>query len=148
MKQCFWDTNLFIYLLENNPNFGSQVLHLDQLMQKQQLLLVTSYLTYGELLVYPNRQQEQHLLQLYHKLFRSSRLTLLPFKLETAECFAGIRNQGVKAPDAYQLACAAEAQTFLFVTHDKDLTRLSIPGISHIMMLENAIELLTAKGTL
>jgi hypothetical protein len=45
----------------------------------------------------------------------------------------------VKSPDAIHLGTAAEAKTDLFVTNDKQLQRLTIPGISFIAGLDGVV---------
>ena len=48
----FWDTNLFIYLFEQNPTFGEQVRQLRLRMRcSAAISLATSALTIGEILV-------------------------------------------------------------------------------------------------
>jgi len=48
--RVFWDTNLFIYLIERHPTFYPKVLALHQKHRDQGDELVTSTLTLGELL--------------------------------------------------------------------------------------------------
>ena len=45
MANIFWDTNLFIYLLEENPDFGHRVRDLRRRMLARGDRLVTSALT-------------------------------------------------------------------------------------------------------
>lgn len=53
MARVFWDTNLFIYLVEDTPHWGDQVVALRQRMLRRGDLLFTSALTVGEVLVQP-----------------------------------------------------------------------------------------------
>lgn len=71
-------------------------------------------------------------------MFRRRGLELLPFTAAAAERFAAIRLLGVPAPDAIHLATAAEAGTDLFLTNDRRLLPLAIPGIQFISTLDAA----------
>ena len=53
MKSIFWDTNLFIYLLEDSPQFGQAVADLRRRMLRRNDRLFTSAMTVGEVLVKP-----------------------------------------------------------------------------------------------
>ena len=53
MKSIFWDTNLFIYLLEDSPKFGQAVAELRRRMLRRNDRLFTSAMTVGEVLVKP-----------------------------------------------------------------------------------------------
>lgn len=53
--------------------------------------------------------------------------------------YATIRHdRSIKAPDAIQLACAAQAGVDLFITNDDRLSRAVVPGIQFITSLERA----------
>ena len=63
--------------------------------------------------------------------------TVLPFDLGAARRFAEIRqDRSIRAPDAVQLACAAQAGVDLFITNDERLSRKKIPAIQFIQSLE------------
>ena len=51
MANIFWDTNLFIYLLEDSPGFGAAVRDLRRRMLHRHDRLFTSAMTVGEVLV-------------------------------------------------------------------------------------------------
>ena len=53
MANIFWDTNLFIYLLEGNTSFGAVVKDLRRRMLQRNDRLFTSAITIGEILVKP-----------------------------------------------------------------------------------------------
>lgn len=53
--KVFWDTNLFIYLIERHPTFLPKVLGLSQQHRDRGDDLLTSTLTLGELLAQPLR---------------------------------------------------------------------------------------------
>ena len=53
MARVFWDTNLFIYLFEDNAEWSPRVIDLRQKMLARRDELVTSWLTVGEILTKP-----------------------------------------------------------------------------------------------
>ena len=55
MARIFWDTNLFIYLLENNPTFMPYVENLRVRMLTRNDQLLTSTITLGEVLIKPTQ---------------------------------------------------------------------------------------------
>jgi predicted nucleic acid-binding protein len=136
MSRIFWDSNLFIYLLEDHPEFSQAVADLRQKMLERGDQLFTSVLTLGEVLVKPSAMGDQALCQLYEKTLGSTAL-LLPFDLKAARRYATIRhNRSVKAPDAMQLACASEAGVDLFITNDHRLQSKQVEGIQFIVALD------------
>jgi predicted nucleic acid-binding protein len=67
------------------------------------------------------------------EVFESNFVEVLPFTLATADLYARIRaQQGVSPADAIHLACAAHAETDLFLTNDAALPGKVIPGIQFI----------------
>ena len=138
MSRVFWDTNLFIYLLEGFGPQSDRVAALRERMLERADELCTSTLTLGEVLVKPTEQSNHALRQRYEDvLSRTARL--IAFDRDTARRYAEIRrNRGIRPPDAIQLACAAQAGVDLFITDDDRLGRLTIPGIQFLVPLERA----------
>jgi len=65
--------------------------------------------------------------------FLSPQIELLPFTPETADHYARIRgNHRVSPADAIHLASAAQYGVDLFLTNDRRLQGLTIPGIHFI----------------
>ena len=136
MSRIFWDSNLFIYLLEDYPEYSQAVADLRQRMLERGDRLLTSTLTLGEILVKPSALGDLALCQLYEDILGKTAL-LLPFDLAAARRYAVIRrNRSVKAPDAIQLACAGEAGVDLFVTNDHRLQGKQVEGIQFIVALD------------
>jgi predicted nucleic acid-binding protein len=138
VSRVFWDTNLFIYLLEDFGPQSDRVAEVRQRMLERADELVTSTLTLGEVLVKPSEQGNEALRQRYEDvLSRTARL--VSFDRETARRYAEIRrNRTIRPPDAIQLACAAQVGVDLFITNDDRLSRLAIPGIQFLVPLERA----------
>lgn len=138
MSRVFWDTNLFIYLFEDYGEFSKDVSGLRQRMISRGDQLFTSTLTLGEILVKPTEKGDDELRRSYlHALTISA--VMLPFDEETAEHYAMIRqDRSIKAPDAIQLACAAQARIDLFITNDDHLKGKVVSGIQFIASLKGA----------
>lgn len=138
MSRVFWDTNLFIYLIEGTGERSRQVLELYGRMRERGDSLFTSALTVGEVLVKPVERNNEALRRRYEQALGSG-ATVLPFDIDAASHYAEIRqDRSIRPPDAIQLACAAAAEMDLFITNDDRLTRKSVRGIQFIQPLGNA----------
>lgn len=135
MLRVFWDTNLFIYLVEGSAEFGALTIALAERMKERGDQIYTSTLTLGEVLIHPERFGRSDLRKEYEEVL-SRRATLIPFDKDTARIYSRIQAQKkIKASDAIQLACAAQCQADLFVTNDDELTRAVVPEVKFITTL-------------
>jgi uncharacterized protein len=133
MARVFWDTNVFIYLFEQNPEWSPRVVEFRKKMASRGDELLTSWLTVGEILTKPKEVGNTMLEKSYLNFFTSAAVELVPFELEAAKRYADIRSrERVRPADAMQLACAAAAGTDLFVTNDSRLSGLAISGVTFI----------------
>jgi len=138
LSRIFWDSNLFIYLFEDNGDLSERVALLRAQMLKRNDELLTSTFTLGEILVKPIENGFHSLRRQYEDVLQSIS-TLIPLDVEAAAIYASIRqDRSIKSPDAIQLACAAHARTDLFITNDGHLQGKVIPGIHFIVPLANA----------
>jgi predicted nucleic acid-binding protein len=138
MSRIFWDTNLFIYLIENRGEHAAQAIRVAEKMKQRGDTLLTSAFTLGELLVRPTAMRDRALCTAYESIL-SSRANLIPFDAGAAKAYALIRgDRTIKAPDAIQLACASYASVDMFITNDARLGGKVIPGIQFIVPLANA----------
>jgi predicted nucleic acid-binding protein len=138
MSRVFWDTNLFIYLFEDYGELSKEVSGLRQRMISRGDQLFTSTLTLGEILVKPIEKGDDELRRAYLQAVTVAAV-MLPFDQETAEHYARIRqDRTIKAPDAIQLACAAQARIDLFITNDDHLKGKMVSGIQFIASLKAA----------
>jgi len=136
VTRVFWDTNLFVYLLEGGA-FAARVRRLRARMLERGDELVTSALTLGELLVRPRERSESAARD--HETTVRQIATILAFDAACAPRYAAIRaDRTIKAPDAIQLACAAGASVDLFITSDDRLSRKHVPDVKFITSLERA----------
>lgn len=134
MSRIFWDTHLFLYLVEDRGERGARAAALRAWMVGRGDLLCTSTLTLGEVLAWPDAAAAGRLEHAIH-----AAATVLPFDRRAAARFAEIRRDpSIGAADAVQLACAAAAGVDLFVTGDDRLSRAHVAGIQFIRSLEKA----------
>ncbi len=133
MARVFWDTNLFIYLFEANPEWSPRVVEFRRKMRARGDELLTSWLTVGEALTKPKELGNAILEKSYLNFFLSRSIELVAFEAEAAKRYAEIRSrERVRPADAIQLACAAAAGTDLFVTNDSRLSGLVVSGITFV----------------
>lgn len=138
MSRVFWDTNLFIYLVEERGR-ADLVAALRQRMIERGDDLLTSALTLGEVLVKPMEAGDDALRRRFEHVISMS-ATVLPFDADAAPRFAEIRrDRSIRAPDAIQLACASVAGVDLFITNDDRLSRKTVRGIHFIQPLDRAM---------
>ena len=136
MSRIFWDTNLFIYLLEDYGKLSKAVVDLRKNMLTRGDQLLTSALTLGEILVKPAEQGNEELCRKYEEAITRTSL-VLSFDLKAARLYSSIRcDRSVRAPDAVQLACAGGAVVDLFVTNDRRLQKKWVDGIQFIVSLD------------
>ena len=138
MSRIFWDTNLFVYLLEDKGELTERVVALRERMVERSDELITSTLTLGEILVRPVEAGDDDLARRYEQAIMSAAI-VLPFDRRAAVAFAGIRrDRSMAPPDAIQLACASVAGVDMLITNDQRLSRKVVPGIHFIQSLANA----------
>jgi predicted nucleic acid-binding protein len=82
VRAHFWDTNLFIYLIEQDPNWFFKVESLSREMIKNKDSLVTSTLTLGEVLVKPIRDKHFDLERKYREILANSSIPTNDERLE------------------------------------------------------------------
>jgi len=137
MSRIYWDSMLFVYFLEGHSQFGPRVRQIHQEIIRRGDSLCTSIFTVGELLTGPEKTKAFLRVKETKEYFQSEEIVLIPFTIRTAEVYAKIRAANSVLPaDAIHLASAAEAQADLFLTNDKKLQRLNIPGIKFIAGLD------------
>lgn len=137
MSRVYWDSMLFIYWLEDHPDFAKRVEVIHSRMKQRQDRLITGAFTLGEVLAGTYRKRTAEIANEYRELLLAIVAEVVPFTLETADHYARIRGTlNVTPADAIHLAIAAQAGTDLFLTNDKSLVGKIIPGIQFIATLE------------
>jgi predicted nucleic acid-binding protein len=131
---------LFIYWLENSPQFAKRVGAIHSRMKERGDELITGAFTFGEILAGPYRIGAVKAADECKRLLESVVSEIEPFTIETADRYAYIRGKlGISPADAIHLACAAQAGTDLFLTNDKHLLGKTVPGVHFIASLDTTI---------
>jgi predicted nucleic acid-binding protein len=128
---------LFIYWLEDNPQFARRVGAIRARMEERGDQLITGAFTFGEILAGAYRKGAVQVAAESRRLLQEMVSEVVPFTIKTADHYAQIRGTlGVPPADAIHLASAAQAGTDLFLTNDKRLVGKIVPGIQFIGSLE------------
>ncbi|MGD0913106.1 MAG: PIN domain-containing protein [Terracidiphilus sp.] len=136
MSKVFFDTNVFIYMFEGLEPNRSRTLSIRKRMLERGDCIVTSAMTLGEVLVRPTKLGQTSLIEQYDWAIRST-AQVVSFDASIAWRYASLRaTHTIRNADAIQLACAAHFGVDLFITNDKNLHKLSVPGIGFIAPLE------------
>jgi predicted nucleic acid-binding protein len=139
MSRIFFDTNLFIYLLEDHGGRGARVKEIVERMSERHDELLTSTLTLAEVLVKPLSTGDIDWANRYESLLNTPGVSMLTFDRASARIYAQLRrDRAISPPDAIQLSCAASARCDLFITNDERLSRKIVPGIQFIASLDRA----------
>ena len=85
----------------------------------------------------PYRLDDQDGAERLKQTLRPPQVQILPFNIEAADQYARIRAKNRVLPaDALHLAVAAQHGVNLFLTHDRKLHRMVVPGIDFIAGLD------------
>jgi predicted nucleic acid-binding protein len=137
LSRIFWDTNIFIYLMEGAGENHTLAQKLLSRMLARRDELLTSAMTLGELLVKPLQASRPDLAQRYETLLGSRGVSVVNFDRNAARIYAKLRcDRTIRPPDAIQLSCAAAAATNLFITNDTRLSQKTVSGVDFIVPLE------------
>jgi predicted nucleic acid-binding protein len=136
VSKIFWDTNVFIYLFEDHPQFSKPTIALRHNMLKRGDQLITSTMTLGEIQVKPRKTGNIAQADRYRNSI-SQVASIVSFDSKAADAYAVIRERtGIRGPDAIQLACASSVGVEVFITNDLRLHQVSVPGIHFITSLD------------
>jgi predicted nucleic acid-binding protein len=131
------DTAVFIYLIEEHPDYLPLVAPIFEETARGERELVTSALTLVEVLVVPYRAGHLALAERYEALLTRSRgLNLVDLDRGQLRMAAQLRAlHRICTPDALQLVAALSLQCKTFVTNDRALPKL--PGIRIIQLRDH-----------
>jgi predicted nucleic acid-binding protein len=123
------DTAIFIYLIEEHPQFLQLIEPLFRQVDEGHIELITSALTLLEVLVVPYRTGDHLLASRYESLLTRSRgVRIADISRDHLRAAAQLRAKtGVKTPDSLQLVAALAARCTAFLTNDRALP--TVPGI-------------------
>lgn len=141
MSRIYWDTMLFIYWLEENPQFGKRVDAIWSRMRERNDQLITGALALGEVFAGAYKSgADKERIQGVKAALENAVSAVIPFTAETADVYGRIKGSlRIPSADAIHLACAATAGTDLFLTNDQTLVGKVIPGIQFIAGLDSNI---------
>lgn len=140
MTRIYWDSMLFIYMLEENTAFCPKVLKILNQIVSRGDVLSTSVFSIGEVLTGPRKRGSVSGVDAVKKYFLSGAIEILPFTERTADRYSVIRGANrVSQADAIHLASAAETEVDIFFTNDTELRKLTIPGIRFFADLDGKV---------
>jgi len=140
MSLVYWDTNLFIYLIQEHPHYYPLLDRLIIRLAERGDEICTSIFTRGEILVGPIKNRETSIQQTIKDYLRPPFVEMLPFTLETADHYARIcADNKIMPADAIHLATAAAAGVDVFLTNDRSLHRMIVPGIQFVTGIDTDI---------
>jgi predicted nucleic acid-binding protein len=124
---------LFIYLLEGNAAHVSRVREILQRSYERGDYLCCSYLALGEVMAGAALSSDTKKETVIERTIREMGFHFLSFDQGAVFPFSRLRSkEKLRAADAIHLACAASAKVDLFLTGDKQLIKLHVPGVQFI----------------
>ena len=116
-KRVYFDTNIFIYLLEGSEHFQDALRDLEALIAHETIKVTSCDLVYTELLPFhagqPNKAAIEHIVEFLNafEISRISRQTAIQAGILRGET-------GMKTPDALHVASAIQNDAEIFLTND------------------------------
>jgi predicted nucleic acid-binding protein len=133
VSRIYWDTMLFIYLLEGHPAHVLRVRHLLARAYERGDALYSSHLAIGEVMAGAGPSPDPQKQAVIQNTLREMGFRYLSFDEGAVLPFSRLRaKEKLKIADAIHLACAASAGIDLFLTGDKQLLKLHVPGVQFI----------------
>lgn len=140
MSRIFWDSMLLIYLLEEHPGFRRRTEELLARSRRRGDTLFTSFFALGEILAGVEKSPNPQKTRQVEDALSEMGFTYLPFDRGAVAPFSRLRaKEKLKVADCIHLACAASTGIDLFLTGDKQLLKLDIPGIQFIAEFNSPI---------
>lgn len=126
-QTVFLDTAPFIYFFEENDEYVARVADFLESAARLNVQLVTSMITYIELLTLPERSGNSRLAAKYRDyLTNSDQLSIYPLNVSVADVAVRFRaGYGLKTPDAIQLATAQVCGADYVITNDRAFSVVS-----------------------
>ena len=126
INPVYFDTNIYIYYLENHPQFGNLAEKAIYSAIDRHSPIITSTLLITELLVAPIKQKRFDLIELYtHLEAFLPGLIIHPITQPISILAATLRAENnLTTPDALHLATAINHQVATFVTTDQHLAKI------------------------
>lgn len=120
------DSMLFIYLLEDHPEFSNTVSSILKDVESGKMIGVTSVITQLEILVKPKKDHNLPAIEAYKSILSDfPNLEIVPVDNEIADIASTLRaDYGIKTPDAIQVATSIKEECSVFVTNDLALKKI------------------------
>lgn len=128
------DANVVIYGVERIEPYCFMLEPLWQRTRDGSLKIVTSELTWLEVLAKPLKEKNKRLEHLFKDFLTADEVELVPVTRALWEHAARLRGLGLKTPDAVHAATALLTDCSLFITNDPDLRR--VPGLGYAILKE------------
>ena len=137
-QSVFLDTAPLVYLFEEHEQFLPAVQQVLEEAYAKGVQLVSSMVTYIEILTIPTREGDRALAARYREfLTNSDGLSIYPLNVTVADEAVRLRAEfALRTPDAIQLATAMVCGVDCFLTNDRRLAR--VPGINVVMVADLA----------
>jgi predicted nucleic acid-binding protein len=124
---------LLIYLLEGNPDCKKRAEQLLARTRRRGDRIFTSYLAVGEMMAGASKSLDALKSSAIQEALKETGFSYLPFDAGAVAPFSKLRaKKKLRIADSIHLACAASAGIDLFLTGDKQLVKLDVPGIQFI----------------
>lgn len=135
-QSIFLDTAPLIHLFEEHDEYLPVVEQILDEAHNNGADLVTSMVTYIEILTAPLRAGSNVLASRYREyLTNSEGLSIYPLNVSVADEAARLRAEhGLRTPDAIQIATATTCGADFFLTNDRQLSR--VPGIEIVVVAD------------
>lgn len=120
------DSMLFIYLLEDHPEFSDTVSSILKDVESGKMIGATSVITQLEILVKPKKDHNLPAIEAYKSILSDfPNLEIVPVDNEIADIASTLRaDYGIKTPDAIQVATSIKEECSVFVTNDLALKKI------------------------
>ena len=118
--RIFIDTAPLIYWFEDNASYVMKMTRFFNEVTEKQIVLVTSMVTYIELLTLPEKKGAHELVAKYQEyLLNSDQITIHPLNVSVANAAVRLRaTAALKTPDAIQMATAQVSGCDYIVSND------------------------------
>ena len=121
-QRVYFDTNIFIYILENASGYANVCLPFFQAVAQQDIIGCTGEMTLAELLVKPMRSNDMISMGKIRALFDDGYFEVFAHNRESLELSAHLRaTQSLKMIDAIHAAAAIKGGCKTLLTHDRQL---------------------------
>jgi len=136
-KRVYLDTNVFVYAMEAFEQYVEIIGEVFQAVDAGRTTAVTSFLTLGECLVKPFRDERPDMAEAYGSMIQdAANFEVADIDREVMVCAAKLRaqRQGIRMPDAIHLATARQRGCDAFLTNDRRLAAADSPELAVILL--------------